>query len=202
MHEFVLGASLGFGAGVAPGPLLAVLLSTTLRGGVRAGAKVAFAPIVTDLPIVVLALTVLAALPERAPSVLALAGAAFVGVLAVETYRSARRATLDAEPGEENGVLLRAALVNLLNPHPWLFWITVGAPLLLTAWTTGPLNAAALLLGFYGVFVLSKLTLAALVSQARGHLTESRYRNLLKATSALLLATGAALVWEFLPGLL
>ena len=48
------GAILGLSAGFAPGPLLTLVVSETLRYNVKEGIKVALAPIVTDLPIVVL----------------------------------------------------------------------------------------------------------------------------------------------------
>lgn len=56
------GAILGLSAGIAPGPLLALVISETLRHGMKAGVKVALAPIISDLPIVALTLYILAKL--------------------------------------------------------------------------------------------------------------------------------------------
>ncbi len=201
MRELWVGMSLGLGAGATPGPLLAVLLGATLRGGFRAGARVAVVPLLTDLPIVVLALTVLAALPGRATAVVALAGAAFVLWLAIGTYREAAGAVLEAAPSADPGIVRRAALINLLNPHAWLFWVTVGAPLLITAWAVGPAHAIAFVAGFYGMFVVSKLAIAVVVSRARGHLDQGWYRGLLRVTALLLAAAAVALTWEFVPRL-
>jgi threonine/homoserine/homoserine lactone efflux protein len=55
----IAGIILGFSAGFSPGPLLTLVISQTLKHGVKEGIKVAFAPLVTDLPIIFLAVFVL-----------------------------------------------------------------------------------------------------------------------------------------------
>ncbi|MEI6633029.1 MAG: hypothetical protein WCP22_04325 [Chlamydiota bacterium] len=55
-----VGVVLGLSAGLSPGPLLALVVSQTLAHGVREGVKVAFVPLVTDLPVILIALFVLA----------------------------------------------------------------------------------------------------------------------------------------------
>lgn len=49
MYFLSVGAVLGLSSGLSPGPLLALVISETLRHGVKAGVKVALAPIITDL---------------------------------------------------------------------------------------------------------------------------------------------------------
>ena len=44
---------------------------------------------------------------------------------------------------------MNAAIVNVLNPNPYLGWSLVMGPLFLHAWQEVPRNAAALLVGFY-----------------------------------------------------
>jgi threonine/homoserine/homoserine lactone efflux protein len=55
MIDFLIaGIILGLSAGVAPGPLLTLVISETIQHNIKAGVKVALAPLVTDLPIVLL----------------------------------------------------------------------------------------------------------------------------------------------------
>ena len=49
----------GLSAGFSPGPLMALVISQTLKHGIREGAKVAMAPLITDLPIILVSLLVL-----------------------------------------------------------------------------------------------------------------------------------------------
>src|SRR5687767_2131791 len=123
MESLLLGLTLGLGAGLAPGPLLALVVGATLERGFAAGARVAAAPLVSDAPIVALCVLVLPGLPDEALALLSIAGALFVLWLAVDALREPRG---DAPPSD----LRRAAMVNALSPHPWLFWLTVGGPLL------------------------------------------------------------------------
>jgi threonine/homoserine/homoserine lactone efflux protein len=78
VDALLLGLSLGLGAGRAPGPLLALVIRSTLQGGMAAGVRVACSPLVTDVPIVVLAVVLASSLPERALGALGVAGGAFV----------------------------------------------------------------------------------------------------------------------------
>ncbi len=56
MSYFVtVGILLGLSAGVAPGPLLTLVVSETLSGGVGAGVRVALSPLLSDLPIILFA---------------------------------------------------------------------------------------------------------------------------------------------------
>ena len=78
MDALLVGVSLGFGAGLAPGPLLALVIRSTLQDGFAAGVRVAISPLVTDLPIVVLAVFMASSLNETVLAALGLAGGAFV----------------------------------------------------------------------------------------------------------------------------
>lgn len=199
MDALALGLSLGLGAGVAPGPLLAVVIRATLEGGFAAGARVAMGPFLTDVPIIAFAALLAAALPEEALAVLGIAGGAFLVWLGVEALREdvAPIATAGGEPGASAGAagsLRRGALVNLLNPHPWVFWIAVGVPILGDGSTT---EAAVFLVAFYAMLVGSKLVVAALLAAGRERLLRGRgYRLALRASGVLLLAAGVALAVE------
>ena len=63
MTDFItLGILLGLSAGFAPGPLLALVISETLRHDISAGIRVALSPIFTDLPIIILTIAILSQL--------------------------------------------------------------------------------------------------------------------------------------------
>jgi threonine/homoserine/homoserine lactone efflux protein len=157
MESLLLGLSLGLGAGLAPGPLLALVVGATLQRGFAAGAKIAAAPLVSDAPIVALCVLVLGELPSEVLAGLSLAGAAFVLWLAVDALRA-----MSEEAGPSD--LRRAAVVNALSPHPWLFWLTAGGPLLVD---DGPGPGIAFLVGFYVMLVGAKVAVAALVERGR-----------------------------------
>jgi threonine/homoserine/homoserine lactone efflux protein len=197
VDALALGLSLGLGAGVAPGPLLAVVIRASVEGGFGAGARVAMGPFLTDVPIIAFAVLLAAALPEPALAGLSFAGAAFLVWLGVEALRDAPapvEAAAGAAPPAAAGSLRRGAITNLLNPHPWVFWITVGVPIL----GDGTVSEAALfLVAFYLMLVGSKLVVAALLSAGRERLLRGAgYRLALRASGVLLLVAAVALAIE------
>ncbi|MCC3767327.1 LysE family transporter, partial [Streptomyces sp. UNOC14_S4] len=126
----------------------------------------------------------------------------FLAWLAATTLREARTAevptagTAEARPAGRR-TLWQGALVNLLSPHPWMFWLTTGAPLLVAAWRSSPPGAGGFLLGFYALLVGSKAALAVIVSRARHRIGTRGYRLLLGGSGVLLLAASALLLVEF-----
>lgn len=211
--RFVLaGLALGLGAGLSPGPLMALVITTVLASGFRAGVRVAFSPLVTDVIVIVVSILVVGALPERATGGLGVAGGLYVVWLGIEALRGRDVAVEDpvaASHERDEAVrrtradpLWRGALLNLLSPHPWVFWLGVGAPLLVAAWSSSPAAAVGFLLAFYLLLIGCKVLLAAAVAGGRRHLTDRGLRLAHRAAGVLLLLTGVVLVLEFAPALL
>lgn len=199
MSALLAGLSLGFSAGIAPGPLMSLVITTALARGFGAGLRVAVAPLISDLPIVTAAVLFVAAVPEGAQALLAAGGGAYILYLGVDALVAARMARpAEAAPQAAAQDVLRGAVVNLLNPHPWLFWLGAGGPLLLAAWRVGSLHAAAFLFGFYALLVGSKIGVAWGVAAGRRFLTDRAYRVLLAASALLLFVFGALLLWQAL----
>lgn len=194
-----IGISLGLGAGIAPGPLLGLVIAETLRHGWRAGVSVALAPLLGDLFVIVCCLLLLAQLSPPFVAILGVLGGLYVIFLGWETLQ-----TVPAVPksmAEHTGNIwpsLRKGLtVNLLNPHPYLFWLMVGGPLVMQSYTQSAFGAiVAFLSGFYGCLVGSKVLLALLVHSGRAWLQGRGYRIALQLSGMLLFLLGSRLIWE------
>jgi threonine/homoserine/homoserine lactone efflux protein len=186
---------LGLGAGLAPGPLLALVMTESLRGGPRAGMRVALAPLVTDAPIVAISWALAGSLDPQSPwlAVLALGGSIVVGHLAIEQWRAVLPKAGAADGGRS---LRRGVAVNVLSPHPWLFWITLGGPLLASATAASPWLAVLFLLVFYSLLVGTKLVLAVLTARLGQSLTGAGYRRFCRVLGFALLAFALQLAWH------
>lgn len=186
-------ATIGFSAGVTPGPLQAVFLSSAIQGGWKKALPAAFAPLVTDGPVILLVLLVLNNLPTAFLRALQVGGALFLLYLAWDALQAFRHyqavETVEATSGWR--VLIKASLMNLLAPGPWLFWSLINGPNLIRAWSVSPWWGAAYLGAFYGVFILSNIGLILLFASTR-KMGERVRRGLLLA-SAIVLA-GFAIV--------
>ena len=196
MTALASGALLGLSCGLAPGPLLALLLAQTLRHGPREGCKIALAPLITDAPIIVVTLVLAAKLARLRPLLggVSLAGAAFVLYLAWDTVRPAHPGTEAlAEPPRS---WFKGILTNLLSPHPWLFWLTVGAAMLAKAIAQSWVNAVAFLFGFYLLLVGSKMGIAVVAGRSRDLLAGRPYRITMRVLAALLVLFAVLLFRE------
>lgn len=145
------GAALGFSAAASPGPFQAYLMSQALQLGWRRAWPAAFAPLLSDGPIIALVALVLTQAPAGLLRALQLAGGVFLLYLAwgaVKRLRTATPAPASAQQG-----LLKAVMTNALSPGPWIFWSAVGGPILARAWAESPGHSALFLFGFYGAMV-------------------------------------------------
>jgi threonine/homoserine/homoserine lactone efflux protein len=166
---FLQGAALGFAAAITPGSFQTYLISESLSGGWRRGAPVAFAPLVSDLPIILLSLFLLNQLPESFLRIISIAGGAFAMYLAWRLLNDWRKGADLPEEGtsSSNGSLRRGVIANFLTPGPYLFWALVSGPILLAALRQSIAFGATFLIGFYGVMIISLLGIALVFSQAR-----------------------------------
>ncbi|MCL7454097.1 MAG: LysE family transporter [Anaerolineae bacterium] len=204
MWAFVgLGLSLGLSAGISPGPLLALVIAASVRNGLSGGLWVALAPFITDLPIIALAVLISGSLPPEALVWVGTVGGLVVIWMGIEALRSARRAVLPEGTGSSSDSrreLWRGAVVNALNPHPYLFWATVGGPALVSGWRSSPMHALAFLVPFYLLLVGSKMVVAWVVSRQAGGLSLTWYRRVLAGCGALMLLMGGLLIWQMWRG--
>ncbi len=196
MQYLLIGLGLGLGAGLAPGPLQALVVTETLARGFAAGARIALSPLLSDLVVVVVSVLVVRSLPDRAVAVLGGLGGLVVIWLGIEALRDVE-VSVEGMARSGGGSLLRGVLVNLLSPYPWLFWLTVGGPLLVAARAESLASAVGFLVGFYLLLVGAKVALAALVAAGRRHLSQRALHRANQAAGLLLLATGLLLLLEF-----
>jgi len=186
LASLIAGSVLGLSAGFSPGPLMALVIAQTLRHNVNEGVKIAFAPLISDLPIVLLALLVLTRLANfnAVLGLVSLAGGLFVLYLACESFRTRPPDVQAPEAAPQS--LGKGVVLNLLSPHPYLFWLSIGAPTVISAWAVSPWKAAAFVLGFYICLVGAKVILAVLADQSRQWLMSRAYGNLMRGLGALL----------------
>ena len=83
--------------------------------------------------------------------------------------------------------LLKGMVANFLNPNPYVFWIGVGTPILISAFNHSWVHAAVFAAAFFFFIVGSKLLLARIVDGSRTFLGSSAYRWILRVLGILLI---------------
>jgi threonine/homoserine/homoserine lactone efflux protein len=171
----ITGTILGLSAGFAPGPLLALVISETMEHGVRAGIKVALAPILTDLPIIIVTVFILAKLSDfqSVLGIISIIGALFILYLGINNLRT-KGIELDLDKSAPRS-FQKGIIVNALSPHPYLFWFSVGGPITIKAMDQNLLAAISFIGSFYVLLLGTKIVLAILVGKSRTFLMGNRY---------------------------
>jgi threonine/homoserine/homoserine lactone efflux protein len=190
------GIGYGFAAGVQPGPLQTYIISQTLLTGWRRVLPAAFAPLLSDGPIIALCLLILSQVPLWLQRFLYVAGGLFVLYLAYGAYQTWKRFDTDTpilEVGTQKR-LLKAAMLNLLNPNPYIFWTLVTGPILLAGWRKTPIYGLGFMVGFYATMITSLITIILLFGTAR-RLGPRVNRILLGVSALALLGFGIYQLW-------
>jgi len=169
-----LGGFLGLTAGISPGPLLTLVISDTLKYGRKEGFKVAVSPLFTDVLIVVASVFIFKGLSQFNATLgfISLLGGLFIAYLGWETIST--KALVIGQSVSANS-LQKGILANLLNPHPYIFWITVGSPLVIKAYQTSIFAIIGYFLAFYFCLTGSKIVIAHLVSKSKTFISNSVY---------------------------
>ena len=175
VNFLTMGSILGLSAGFAPGPLLTLVISETLRHDIKSGVKVALAPVITDLPIIMLTLFILVKLSgfHRVLGIISCMGGLFVLYLGWQSMVT-KGVELNLE-GTRSNSLAKGIIVNTLNPHPYLFWFGVGGPTVTKAIKSGMVAPLAFMGSFYVLLVGSKILIAVLIGKSRSFLTGKGY---------------------------
>ena len=193
----IQGIGYGFAAAVQPGPLQTYLIAQTLSKGWKMTLPAALAPLISDGPIIAFCLLILSQVPLWLQRFLYIAGGLFVLYLAYGAYKSWKNFDPDI-PSTETGLqqsVFKAALINILNPNPYFYWILVTGPILLAGWRETPINGVGFLAGFYVTMILSLDTLIIVFGSTR-QLGPIVNRTLLGISTVALFCFGLIQLWK------
>ncbi len=173
------GIIFGISAGLTPGPLLTLAITNTIKHGKFEGIKVAIAPFITDIPITLAVIFLFSFIPNTnlLLGIVSISGGLFIAYLGYESIRT--------KPIELNGKnnprsLREGIIVNFLNPHPYVFFFTVGGPLIINGLKSGILGPALFLFGLLGSISGSIIVIVLLVSKSKEFLKSKTYIYVMK----------------------
>lgn len=196
VNYLLTGTLLGLYAGFVPGPIMTLVISETLQHGIKSGVKVALVPLITDVPIIILTLLFLSKLSgfHHILGGISVIGGIFIIYLGYESIRI-RGLKMDLEEVKEQS-LTRGIIVNVLSPHPYLFWFSVGGPLVTKAMAGGIVYPMAFICIFYGILVSSKIVLALVVEKTGSFLTQKGYVYVMRVLGVLLWGLAVLLIYD------
>lgn len=174
--EFLfMGIFFGLVAGISPGPLLAMVISETLQHGSKEGVKVAISPLITDILIISSIVFILLRFEDQNSLIafISLLGAVYLIHLGISSFK-VKNIDMDISNKRKDS-LKKGILANFLSPHPYLFWITIGAPIIFKTLAIDVLTTVLFVSGFYLLLIGSKIMIAFLVGRYSSFLKNNYY---------------------------
>ena len=190
------GIGYGLAAAAQPGPFQTYLISQTLLKGWKRTLPAALAPLLSDGPIIALCLLVLSQVPSWLQRFLYIAGGLFLLYLAYGAYKAWKNfdpsiPSVETTPQQS---ILKAALINVLNPNPYIFWSLVTGPILVAGWRETPIYGIGFMAGFYVTMILGFSALIIVFGSAR-QLGPKVNRALLGISAIALFCFGLVQLW-------
>lgn len=189
------GLSLGLSAAASPGPFQAFIIGQSLKNGWRRALPAAFAPLISDGPIIALMVLLLTRLSPVVLSAIQIVGALYVlylGWRAFQAYRHFRPVDARDSAGR---TFWQAVAANFLSPGPYIFWSLLAGPILVRGWQQSPAHALAFLLGFYACMIGALILLIVLFGAAR-RLGPRVNRALIGLSALALVGFGVVQLWQ------
>ena len=115
------------------------------------------------------------------------------------TFRDFEKQMIRAESTDQQSVL-KAVVMNIFNPGPYIFWTLVIGPILLKGWRETPVNGIGFLAGFYATLI-SSLAAIILVFGTAARLGPKVNRVLLGVSAIALFCFGLYQLWLGITGI-
>lgn len=197
-----MGAFFGLSAGLSPGPLLTLVITETLKHNRKEGIKIAMAPLITDLPIILLAYFVFSRLSQFdiILVITSLSGGIFFTYLG---YKTIKTKGIESELQNVNPHSLKKGITaNLLNPNPYVFWITIGIPTAFKACEASLSTVIFYFILFYVMLIGSKIGIAYLVEKSKSFVKNRAYKITMQILAVALLFFSALFFYDGIKTLL
>lgn len=197
MFEYIVfGFTFAFAAAVQPGPLTTYLISQTLSKGWRTTLPATLAPLISDGPIILIILFLLSHISPFMISILQILGGLFLLYLSLSAYKSWKNYSFKNSLSHLSPAqtLLKAAVVNFLNPNPYLGWSLVMGPQLIKGWHANPSYGIVLLVSFYTTIIIILGAITGIFATAR-NLGPKLNKTLIGISAIALLAFGLYELW-------
>jgi threonine/homoserine/homoserine lactone efflux protein len=189
---FILGFLIGLTGALAPGPTLIATINTSLKGGWSVGPKVTLGHILVEIIMVCFIILGISVLIGTYSFLIAGIGGVSLIVFGSLTILECRHATLDG--GEKGRTIsnpyMAGVVTSLTNPYFWIWWLTVGSALLLSAYQGGLVLAGTFIIGHWAADLAWLTLVSASVHHGRLLLNQHMYRWILGACGVFLVVFG------------
>lgn len=144
--------------------MLVLVLSQTIQYGLKEGLKVTLGPLISDAPIIIAAYFFTNQIPVSFLYWLYLPGGMYLIYMAKHSWQI-NFDSMDVTKPVANSIK-KGVMTNILNPAPYLFWLTIGAPIIIRQSAS---KMSVFFLAFYSALLGTKVLIAYLISIGRNN---------------------------------
>lgn len=184
---------LGVVGGVSPGPITALMLGETFKRGFKTGARVPLALIFSNVLVGGASIALFFLGRDLTPilSLFTYIGAAILIWMGLHELKASGKLRLNTS----SKPFQKGLLIELGNPHPYIFWFGVLAPNIVLEFARGGVSSillswAAFTCGLVG----TKLIVVLLADQIRSYLTEKHILWVNRVLALVLIGFGISLL--------
>lgn len=194
IQTFLLGLMIGLTGALVPGPTLVATINASVRGGWATGLRISAGHALVEACIFVLIILGIGSIgiSGQYSTVIAVIGGTALLVFGILTLRSAGSAIPE---GKAESVVanpyLAGFLTSIANPYFWMWWLTVGSALLLTAAQNALYFAVAFLAGHWLADFGWYTVVSASIHQGRKIFDERMYTWVLRVCGLFLMIFGS-----------
>ena len=185
----------GIIGGISPGPITALLLGETFRNGVRSGIQVPLALIFTNIFFGVFSVSLIflgASITDKILLYFPYIGGAVFIYMGISEWRSSGRIDLT----HTTHPFRKTLLMDVLNPHPYIFWFTILAAPIVAHLKESDWNFSLLAWGLFIVGLCGTKSIISLTAHAiRPYLKDHIVRIILKVLAVALVFFGIKLLF-------
>jgi threonine/homoserine/homoserine lactone efflux protein len=183
--------SLGVTAGLSPGPLMALVISETVKGGRVKGIQVSVAPLFTDIPLI-LAIIFFLKYIRNIYSLLGIISIVGSILLFYFGYKDFKTEKINLQTGNIQSTSFRKGLLtNFMNPHPYIFWLFIGVPFMMKG---NSIERITFIASFLSGIIGSKICLTFIVEKSKKFIETKYYQKIINLLGLILIVLGLLLL--------
>ena len=194
---------IGFSGAASPGPLLALCIKGTLHSGWKAGPLIAIGHSILELFVVIGISIGINQLfdSDIIAKIISLFGGVMLIILGLQTIISNKVVDINNAQQESllnsKTLLLQGALVSLSNPYWFIWWVTIGATLIVNSSDHGILGVSSMYIGHILADIFWYTAVSLILVSGIKFLSNKIYNYLLLSCGIFLCLMGVYFIYSF-----
>lgn len=150
LETFVVAFLIGLTGALAPGPTLIATIQTSIKGGWSMGPKVTLGHIIIESIVFILIFLGISATAMKFSRIIAAIGGTALIVFGLLTIRESSRLRINRlKQSPTDNPYIAGFITGVTNPYFWIWWLSIGSVLLVSALQGGIALAITFILGHW-----------------------------------------------------